>query len=345
MPRLVTHKVAWIREQLRGVPYVAIDTETTGVGFYDEPFCVTLSWRPDPESPVRSAYISLERHIGGCHDSLRDVLQSVPKWVFHNAKFDLQKLVLVGILNEQSLDAQRLEDTQTIYHLLDENDRKGLKYLARKILKEETDEEEVLKVVRRKLKLTKDDGYQYIPRHILQPYAMKDTEFTLRLWEILRPRLEKRGEDLVDLYRSAMRGKLVLLRMEANGFALDMEYLDRVTSEYGAAVMQGWQNIVALTGKPDLNPNSPAQLIEAFADMHLYVGSTAKEALREVADRNTKAGELAALILCYREDAKIHKTYLRGLQNEQRNGIIHPSFNDDAAKTGRMSSSTPSNNE
>jgi hypothetical protein len=57
----------------------------------------------------------------------------------------------------------------------------------------------------------------------------------------------------------------VLLDMEADGFALDMPYLDEVTSEYGVKVMEGWDEIVTLTGNPELNPQSPAQILEAFA--------------------------------------------------------------------------------
>lgn len=336
MPRLVTHRAEWVRRQLEGVPCVAIDTETTGLGYYDEAFCLTLSWRADPESPVQSAYVSLE-HDKQAFDAGFSLLKDVPTWIFHNAKFDLQKLILAGILEEADIDPARIEDTQTLYHLLDENGRKGLKILSAKLLKESTDEDEVLKVVRRKLKLTKDDGYKYIPRSVIQPYAMKDTEFTLRLYELLKPKVEARGEDLCRLYREAMEGKLVLLRMEANGFGIDVEYLDRVTSEYGTRVMQGWQEIVALTGKPDLNPNSTQQLQAAFAERGINLTSTAKEALANVTD------DLAVTLRQYREDAKIHKTYLKAIQNEQRNGVLHPNFNDDAAKTGRMSSSTASN--
>ena len=73
---------------------IAVDTETTGVGFYDEPFCATVTWRA-PEGELKSAYISLEdedREEG--IDHIRAILGLVHTWVFHNAKFDLQKLAL-----------------------------------------------------------------------------------------------------------------------------------------------------------------------------------------------------------------------------------------------------------
>lgn len=309
--------------------YVAVDTETTGLGFYDEPFCATLSWR-EPEG-IRSEYLSFEgeereRNIG----ILREFLAEVPTWVMHNAKFDLQKLRLIGALPERWGE---IEDTQVIAALIDENQRKGLKHLARTVLGEETDEEEVLKKVRRKLKLKKEDGYFHIPREILTPYALKDTEFTLRLFEKLKPQLP---EDVLPAYSREIEATLVLLDMEASGIGLDLEYLRTTTSEYGARVMEGWNKIVDMTGKPDLNPQSVPQLIQAFADLGLIIVSTAEAALKE-ADH-----PLADAILQYRSDKKMHTTYLKALLSEQRDGIVHPWFNVIQARTGRMSSSSAS---
>jgi len=338
---------------------VAVDTETTGVGFYDEPFAATLTWRA-PTGELRSWYFDLEEPEN--RDVrimlLRDILHDTPKWVMHNSKFDLQKLRLVGAVDDEMLERVELHDTQTMYVLLDENGRKGLKHLAATVLKvDDTIEVEVksgpnkgmkkrvpkeahqLAAVRRKLKLKKEDGYHLLPREVLIPYALKDTEFTLRLYEELFPRLEALGDSRVlELYREFMELKLVLLDMEADGFKLDMDYLSEVTSEYGVKVIEGWDKIVDLTDWHDLNPQSPPQLLKAFAKRGLKLSSTAEAALREIDD------DLATALLQYRSDKKIHTTYLTALLHEQRDGIVHPQFNDDAARTGRMSSSAASNN-
>lgn len=311
---------------------MAVDTETTGLGFYDTPFCATLTWR-GREGDLKSAYISLE---GEGADLRRRILTSVltmPRtWVFHNAKFDLQKLELIRALPKKWRDKE-IADTQVIHSLLDENDRQGLKHLARKILGEETNEEDVLKKVRRQLGLKKDDGYQHIPRKIIAPYALKDTEFTLRLYEALRPKLPA---DLEISYQREIELITVLLDMESNGIALDVPYLETTTSDYGVRVMEGWEKIVNLTGRPDLNPNSPAQLKVAFAARGVDIESTAVATLQTVTD------ELARAILDFRSDSKMHKTYLKTLLTEQRDGIIHPWFNPGRARTGRMSSSSAS---
>lgn len=351
--------VATFAAVLRDEPEaIAIDTETTGVGFYDEPFAATLTWRT-ADGSLRSGYLALEdAERAERIQLLRGILRRTPKWVFHNSKFDLQKLMLVGAIDWPMLEAIELHDTQTIYTLIDENGRKGLKHLAATVLKVDgtipveiksgpnkgqikrvPKEEHQLAAVRRKLKLKKDDGYHLLPREFIVPYALKDTEFTLLLWEKLLPQLESIGDPrLLELYREFMELKLALLDMEADGFALDMPYLNETASEYGVKVMEGWEKIVDLTGNPELNPQSPAQLLEAFAKRGVSLESTAEASLREVDD--ALAGEL----LQYRSDKKIHTTYLTSLQHEQRDGITHPNFNDDAARTGRMSSSAASNN-
>lgn len=376
MPRLKNYKwESWARHVVDTFDAdkpdtVAIDTETTGVGFYDEPFAATLTWRR-PDGSLFNGYISLDpedefllrgvktqnmRWLG--QTVLLHVLSHTPKWVFHNSKFDLQKLKLIRAITDGMLERMELHDTQTIYTLIDENGRKGLKHLAATVLKVDgtieveiksgpnkgtfkrvPKEEHQLAAVRRKLKLKKEDGYHLLPREFIVPYALKDTEFTLLLWEKLLPQLEAVGDPrLLELYREFMELKLALLDMEADGFALDMPYLQETASEYGVKVMEGWERIVDLTGNPELNPQSPAQLLEAFAKRGVKLESTAESALREVTD------DLAAELLQYRSDKKIHTTYLRALLDEQRDGIVNPNFNDDAARTGRMSSSAASNN-
>jgi DNA polymerase I-like protein with 3'-5' exonuclease and polymerase domains len=355
--RWASWAVGQVEQDRPGV--IAYDTETTGLGFYDRPFGATVSWRApgggasSARGELKSAYFDLEGN--GWEERARalgQVLRGTPAWVAHNAKFDQQKLLLIGAITWDDIARAELHDTQTIYHLLDENGRKGLKHLAVAVLGwDDTIEVEVksgpnkgtkravpkeehrLAEARRKLKLRKDDGYHLLPREVLIPYALRDTDFTLRLYEELMPRLERKNDPaLLEAYRTEMDVQLVLLRMEQDGFALDLEYLDEVTSDYGVQVMEAWNEVVALTGNPDLNPNAPAQLLDAFRQRGQRLEST---------DRDTLAGlddDLARAILRYRDVKKIHTTYLRPLQEEQRDGIAHPNFNPTGARSGRMSS-------
>lgn len=360
MPRLREYKYdSWADDTFTKIvmdhpSIIAVDTETSGLGFYDEPFAATLTWR-SREGELRSGYIDLEGEgREGRIQLLRKILVMVPAWVFHNSKFDLQKLLLIGAIDPDWVDAVELHDTQTAYMLLDENSTKRLKDLAVRVLgyddtieveiksgknkgkfKQVPKEEHRLNKIRRKLGLRKEDGYHLLPRDVLIPYALRDTEFTLQLHEILQPRLHAKNDPaLLSLYADAMKLKRVLLRMEADGFGLDVPYTEERASEYGVRVMEKWDRVVTLVGDADFNPRSPDQVKAAFARRGIKLEDTQAKTLKKLSD------ELAVALLDYRDDFKIHTTYLLGLLREQRDGIIHPNFNDDGARTGRMSSSS-----
>src|SRR5438876_12419161 len=64
--------------------------------------------------------------------------------IFHNPKFDIQKLELIGISIMESKAPYHIHDTECLSHLLDEQRPKRLKYLAKELLGEETDEAKVI---------------------------------------------------------------------------------------------------------------------------------------------------------------------------------------------------------
>jgi DNA polymerase I-like protein with 3'-5' exonuclease and polymerase domains len=346
---------------------VAVDTETTGLEFYDEPFAATLTWR-GREGSLVSHYLPLEQRArqlpldGPVRDAsiaaLRFILGKTTTWVFHNAKFDLQKLLLVGAIDPEWVEAVELHDTQTEYMLLDENGSKRLKDLAVRVLqyddtvqvpyktkgrehefKTVSREKYLLDEARKRMGLTKDDGFFPVPRSVIVPYALRDTDFTLQLHEVLLPRLEAKNDpELLAAYRRGIEIKRVLLRIESDGLLLDLPYLQAKASEYGVKVMEAWEEVVRLSGDPDINVGSWQQLQKTFAARGITLENTQADTLRKLSD------PLAGAILEYREVKKIHTTYLQGLLRMQRNGLAHPNFNEDAAKTGRTSSSGAHNN-
>jgi len=317
---------------------IAIDTETEGFAWGDPAFCVTVSWRSGPDC-IQSCYLDLDFDDHGARLAvIRNMLENTPRWVFHNAKFDLQKLLLEDCIDQDWIATHAIDDTAIIHALLDENDRHGLKYLAKKILGEETDEDEKLAKVRRKLKIKKDEGYHLLPREVVVPYAMKDTEFTLRLYEALRPKLP---EALEPLYHQEVAVALALLDVEAQGIGLDVAYLEKTASEYGVRLMRLSGKLQTLADPPNgatFNPNSPKQIMEAFERRGVRVDATDKATLKTLDD------ELATVLLDYRNVKKMHSTYLVGMLAEQVDGVIHPNFNTTLPRTGRMSSSAASNN-
>lgn len=309
---------------------MAVDTETTGLTFDDKPFCVTVAWK-NKLSEIKGHFIELEKveRPDKVAEQVADMLGRTPHLVFHNAKFDMQKLRLVGLMRSRT--AGSFEDTETIAHLLDEHQRLGLKSLARELLGDETDEEAELKAVRRKLKLRKEDGYHMLPREVLLPYAIRDAELTLELYYKLAPQLVPHL-DLLDLYRMEKELCLVLGSMEARGMTVNLDYLTHTTKEYASKALRTEVAIREMVGDENFNPNSPKQILAAFAERGIELESTDREALEGVDD------ELARLIVELRQVRKIHGTYLTSLLDEQKGGIVHPWFRANGTRTGRMSS-------
>lgn len=322
---------------------VAFDTETTGLEFYDSPFCVTAAWRtPDG---IRSFYFDLVEYEPS-HLIVQGILQETPTLVGHNLKFDLQKALLADLLKRPALASKTLHDTEALAHLLDEHRRKGLKHLAHVLLGEDTDEETKVKeakvAVKKKLglKSEREIGYHMLPREVVVPYALKDAEFTLRLYELLAPLLA-RHPNLTTLYEMEMELSLVLLDMERAGFAVDLDYAERITKEYGRKILDAEASIEAIVSRPigdkpakgEFNPNSPKQVTEWFdEECGITLLSTDKAHLRSVEH------PLAQALLELRHVTKLHSTYLLPLLHETRNGVIHPNFRQHGTKTGRMSS-------
>ena len=310
---------------------IAWDTETTGLQFDAVPFCMTVAWR-NKQGELESHYIELDE-TG--REVAQLILWNTKTWVLHNAKFDVQKMLQAGILDRTDLDGVTIHDTEALAHLDDEHRRKGLKYLAHLLLGEDTNEEQVLKAEMRKRKLKKSEGYDKLPHDLLVPYALKDAEFTYRLYELLRPRVE-RYTDLWDLYTLEQGLMLVLLDMECAGMAVDMGYARSTAKDYASEILRSGLEIRRIVGRDDFNPNSPKQILEAFEKLGIEAEAT---------DKHTLSGidhPLAQELLNLRKATKMHGTYLVPLTQEpmMENGhwILHPNFRQHGTRTGRMSS-------
>ena len=311
---------------------VAVDCETPTAQWHDRPFLVSTAVRIPPENEIESRVwdIPAER------EPLAFWLSNCGPMVFHNAKFDLQKLILAGVLEREGVTPDRIEDTEALAHLLDEHQVKKLKVLAEKYLGLSTDEAQVLREAKKviakeqKIKLS-EVTFDMLPREVIVPYALKDAEFTLLLYEKLKPMLEV-FPDLAELYSNEMALTLVLLDMEHQTMKLDMEYLSSIAKEYARKALLLELGIRDMVGREDFNPNSPKQILEAFADEGIELKATNKIALREVDH------PLGEAILELRHLRKVHGTYLLGLLDEQHDGFVHPNFRQHGARTGRMAS-------
>ena len=178
-------------------------------------------------------------------------------------------------------------------------------------------------------------------------YAAEDADITLRLWQMLRPRLAREG--LTSVYERLERPLIpVLADMENAGITVDPTILARMSNDFATRMDALQTEIHALAGE-EFNIASPKQLGEILFDrMGLKGGKKAKTgAWSTSADvLETLAAEgvdVAARVLDWRQLAKLKSTYADALVDSilAETGRVHTSFSMVGASTGRLSSSDP----
>ena len=184
-----------------------------------------------------------------------------------------------------------------------------------------------------------------------EPPAGAGPEDQARAVALLAPALERRlREERLDEVFATLELPLVpvLEAMERHGIRLDPGVLEELSQRLGASLADLEREIHADAGGP-FNVNSPQQLAEVlFGRRGLPVlrrtaktraPSTDADVLAELAARGHR---LPALLLEYREQAKLKSTYVDALPKQVGpDGRIHTRFNQAVAATGRLSSSDP----
>ena len=187
-------------------------------------------------------------------------------------------------------------------------------------------------------------------RHVaLEPataYAAEDADVTLRLWQILKPRLAE--ERLVTVYETLERGMpAVLAQMELAGIRVDPDRLKRLSSEFGLRMAELETRAHEVAGRP-FNIASPRQIGEIlFGEMNLPGGKktasgqwgTDAAMLETLAETH----ELPRVILDWRQLAKLKGTYTDALTEaaDPATNRVHTAYQLAAASTGRLASSDP----
>lgn len=310
---------------------LAIDTETNPAF---EPFCVTAAWREEDGS-IESRYYELSKP-----DDYLDIRHLIKMFdggfVFHNAKFDLMKLIECCLL-DPDVDYTMFHDTETLSHLLDPNRRRGLKHLASEVLGESTDEASVLNATFRKMGLKKSDGFDKLPREILIPYAIKDAEYTLRLSEVFLEEFNRipDNDSIKELYDLERELTCALMSMEMRGIGVDVGYLDKAYIEYSRSLGLLELECFNLASSEKFNPYSPVKVREALKERGINVEDTQSVTLMDYRD-----DPFVAALLELRSTKIICTTYLTALKNETKNGVFKGNFRQHGASTGRMSSGT-----
>jgi DNA polymerase I len=153
---------------------------------------------------------------------------------------------------------------------------------------------------------------------------------------------------LLDVYNTIDKPLVpVLLRMEQAGVRIDSTVLGEMSNRLAIEIDNLAERIYAESGHR-FNINSPKQLGDVLFNRMLLpkpmkygkgkVVSTAQDVLEELAEQH----QVPALVLEYRQLAKLKSTYLDSLpQLTDAQGRVHTTFNQVGTATGRLSSTNP----
>ena len=178
-------------------------------------------------------------------------------------------------------------------------------------------------------------------------YAAEDADVTMRLWQVLKPRL--RTEEVTTVYETLERPLVpVLAAMEQAGIKVDRQMLSRLSADFSQR-MAGLEAQAYEQAGRSFNIGSPKQLGEIlFDEMNIPGGKRTKtgawqtdaDILEELADQGHA---LPRTIVDWRMLSKLRSTYTEALQAaiSKETGRVHTSYMMAGAQTGRLSSTDP----
>lgn len=258
--------------------------------------------------------------------------------VGQNIKYDMEVLMNYGVRM-----AAPMFDTMIAHYVLQPEQKHNMDILAETLLGYQTVHiDELIGPKGKGQKNMRDLS----PADICD-YAAEDADVTLRLYNVLKPRLKETGvEDL--FYKIEMPLVPVLAEMEMNGVRLDTKALAETSRTLTDRMKQIEQNIYKLAGH-EFNIASPKQVGEVlFGEMKIVdkpkktkTGQfvTSEEVLQQLRSKAPIVDD----ILAHRGLKKLLGTYVDALPKliNPRTGHIHTSFNQAVTATGRLSSSDP----
>ena len=185
-------------------------------------------------------------------------------------------------------------------------------------------------------------------------YAAEDADVTLRLWEVLKPRLPSERQTVV--YETLERPLIgVIVAMEQAGIKVDRGILSRLSGQFAQGIARLEDEVNALVGAGfKFNLGSPKQLGELLFDTLKLPGGkktktgqweTRANTLDDLAANEDLPDDARALVnkmLEWRQLSKLRSTYTDSLPDfMDANGRIHTSYSLAATTTGRLASSEP----
>ena len=317
---------------------VSIDTETTSTDAISAEL-VGLSFSVEEK---KAFYVAVPANY---EEALKIVQIFKPLYesdkimkIGQNIKYDYEVLTRYGVTLQG-----KMFDTMIAHYLIQPELHHNMDYMAETQLGYQTIHiEELLGPKGKKQKNMRDLS----PTDIYE-YAAEDADITLRLKNVLEPRLKELGVEEL-FWNIEMPLVRVLADMELNGVCLDTEALQDTSKIFTERMKQYEQEIYKEAGE-EFNISSPKQVGDIlFGKLQImdkpkktktgqYV--TSEEVLQSLENKSP----IVRNILNYRGMKKLLSTYIDALPKliNPRTGHIHTSFNQALTATGRLSSSDP----
>lgn len=317
---------------------VSIDTETTSTDAISAEL-VGLSFSAEEK---KAFYVAVPANY---EEALKIVQIFKPLYesdkimkIGQNIKYDYEVLTKYGVTLQG-----KMFDTMIAHYLIQPELHHNMDYMAETLLGYQTIHiEELLGPKGKKQKNMRDLS----PTDIYE-YAAEDADITLRLKNVLEPRLKELGVEEL-FWNIEMPLVRVLADMELNGVCLDTEALQDTSKIFTERMKQYEQEIYKEAGE-EFNISSPKQVGDIlFGKLQImdkpkktktgqYV--TSEEVLQSLESKSP----IVRNILNYRGMKKLLSTYIDALPKliNPRTGHIHTSFNQALTATGRLSSSDP----
>lgn len=331
----------------------SLDTETTslrvdelelvGISFSDGEISgyIPVGHKSNIDGSLLPGQVNLHWLVSYLND---EVFVDKKKLIAHNFPFDYKVLKINGV----DLYSHEWFDTMVAHHLLDENDKHGLKYLVNKFFGD-------------------DYGINISNAHLqdvelIGEYACKDAYYTFLLAENFYGELISEGLDKL-FFKVEMPFLRAIGEMELEGVLVDWEKVKNITNSLNKELVvleEGlyrslgenyklqtnvFGEVTGVVGRH--NFNSSQQLRDIIVNrLKLSINKTtvsgAESTGRESLEALKGSHEFIDLLLKHRAISKLKNAFFDPLPRfKNKDGRVRCSFNDTGARTGRLSCSEP----
>lgn len=318
---------------------IAFDTETTGLDPLKDSlvgFSFAINESVGYYVPISHSYLGVPEQIGDeyAKKAIAKILES--RVVGHNIKFDLH--FITNYLGVDTFDIYA--DTIILAWLIDPESPLALDKLSASLLSHE--------MIAFKDTVKKGEDFSSVELEDACSYAAEDALITLRLYNLLKSRLELQSTEIVnEAFEVEFPFVTTLLGMEKAGIKTDADVLEKFLDEAKRRIAQLSALIFEVSGS-EFNINSTKQLgVVLFETLGLPVIKKTKTGYStDEKVLNALKGEHPVIehLLEYRELYKLYSTYIEPLLKLNRSspdGRIHTSYVQTGTATGRLSSKNP----